>query len=79
MLVREGRQEHIHVTQTVTELCLGTTGSLEIPLSRIFPPTDSSSGGSSHVPSLALKGLGTHGMRKAGSKELYQHPAARHH
>lgn len=71
------RGEHIHVTRTVMELCLGTTDSLEIPLSRIFPPR-SSSGGSSHAPSLAFKGLGMQGMRKAGSKELYQHPAARH-
>lgn len=70
MLVREGRGEHIHVTKTVMELCLGTTDSLKVPLSR-FPPTDSSSGGSSHAPSLALKGLGM-----AGRQELYQHPAA---
>lgn len=44
----------------------------------VFPPTNSSSGGSSRAPSLALKGLGIQGMRKAGSEELYQHAAARH-
>lgn len=48
------------------------------PFVPYFSPTDSSSGGSSHAPSLALKGLGMQAMRKAGSKELYQHPAARH-
>lgn len=35
MLVREGRGEHIHLTQTALELCLGTTDSLEISLSHI--------------------------------------------
>lgn len=48
------------------------------PFVPYFPPTDSSSGGSSRAPSLGLKGLGMQGMRKAGSKELHQHPAARH-
>lgn len=77
MLVREGRGEHIHVTQRVMELCLGTTDSLEIPLSRIFPPQTPALEGAAVLLPLPSKGWGMQGMRKAGSKELYQHPAAR--